>query len=321
MRLKVIHALLVVGSTIVLFGTWNGSACAEGLITNLKLTSDLRRLIIMYEGRIGDPEIRTLANPSRIVVDLPDGRLGSIDRKRQFANKQLRELRTGQHERGARIVLDFGNYTAPQYKLRTLGNYVVVFLSEAGPPVHPLQARIRESRDIGRFQMRTKTEPRIKPRHVRKKPRARKPLSQVSQDQNDRFPQTSSPLFIKSAKVVNGMLLINVARKGKSAKEYRINLDVDWKRLGFKSADIHSVRKRASGEDKLAEAESITREEKLQSHVWKYPRKHHLPHGKSVRLKTLPHGPTRVSAKGNSSGPPPVNCVAKPCGFAPNPNE
>ncbi len=204
--------LLLAGSTGI------AQSAELGEILEVKATSDFRRVIIKCEGEVGPPAAYELAEPSRLVIDF-HARLGKMEAKTVFRGQPIREIRAGKLPKGSRLVVDFGENRVPQYQIRQIDNYFVVFLSDA-----PLQSAASEA--AAAAPSTPVWEPTSFPAVAASEPAA----------------TDTSGLVIKSAKVIKGMIVLEVEDRNGKPKSYRVDIGVDFDQMGFHTAAVRRIK-------------------------------------------------------------------------------
>lgn len=188
---------------------WCSAASASGEITEINVTPDCKRISVKADGEIGRHSLTALANPNRLVLDIEGNGVskdptisGTI-----AAGVEVRAVRRGS---GARVVMNFGNRPVPEHRIRTVGNYLLLFLEGWG-------------KAAGASNW-SPPEPAAFPR-----------------PKQDPVLSSSADLQIKSAEVSNGLIVLKVANSAHPERIFRIELGVDFNQLGFNTASIHSL--------------------------------------------------------------------------------
>ncbi|MBI5252688.1 MAG: hypothetical protein HY912_24600 [Desulfomonile tiedjei] len=201
-------ALVFVG---LLLGSisWGSTAGASGEITEINVTPDCKRISVRADGQIGRHSLAVLAHPNRLVLDVEGNGLskeptisGTI-----AAGVEVRAVRKGS---GARVVMNFGNRPVPEHRIRTVGNYLLLFLEGWGTPAGASNWTPPET-------------------------------PAVSKPKQDPVLTSSADLQIKSADVTNGLIVLKVANRSHPERIFKIELGVDFDQLGFNTASIHPL--------------------------------------------------------------------------------
>jgi hypothetical protein len=210
--LRALLSLIVLSSAL-----WCGSASARDTLGEVKVSPDLKRVIIKSSGQIADYNTFQLDRPPRLVIDVAGvspGKLPKTLRPEQNGGLKidLSESRSGTH-----VVLDFGGGAVPQHRIRRMDSYLIVFLDDWRPPVAASPSMASAHRTS-----KTVSPPVAAEKHESSTPG----LSQWSD------------LIIESADVIDGLIVLKVADKMRPERPYRIGLGVNLQRRGFVYAEI-----------------------------------------------------------------------------------
>jgi hypothetical protein len=198
----------------VLLVSWCSNVAAYGEITEINVTPDCKRVAVRADGQIGSHSISTMTNPNRLVLDI-DGNGISNDPTISgtiAAGVEVRAIRKGS---GARIVMNFGHRPIPEHRIRTVGNHLLLFLEGWGVAAGASSSIPHDTIKVS-------------------KPYQAAVLS------------SSADIQIKSAEVANGNIVLKVVDRTNMERTYRIELGVDFSRLGFNTASIKPLSSYAS---------------------------------------------------------------------------
>jgi len=213
------HSVLQgVAGLIVLANVAVCSAWVPGRITDVRLSSDLKRIVISAEGSVSQPAAFRIQRPSKLVIDFKGAALGTKVRNLELTDKPIRRIRPGKLKSGARIVVDFGGYEVPEYRIRRMENCFMVFFGE-----------------YRRSELAAPPEPRAVTAAKKGASRDKKRWEPVPAAKG------GTGLLIKSAKVVGNEIVLEVASKSQPGSRYRVDLGIDLDQLGFNSANIRKV--------------------------------------------------------------------------------
>lgn len=222
------HFAAISGLLLVIGAIGIAQGADPGRIVEVKATEDFRRVIIRCQGMVEPPAAYELAEPSRLVIDFLHAGMGDVEGKKEYVGQSIREIRTGKLPKGSRLVVDFGENPVPQYQIRQIDNYFVVFLSDV--PMEPAASAA--------------------PAPIRNAPIWEEtpfPVTAAS----DPGPTDISGLVIKSAKVVKGMIVLEVENQSGQPKSYRVDIGIDFDQMGFHTAAVRRMkgitRRRATG--------------------------------------------------------------------------
>jgi hypothetical protein len=215
------HSILVLAASVLVAGLVEERAFAANKITDLKVSSDSRRVVVTCDGPMIPAGVCRLEGPSKLAIDIPGIGLGDIAQSVQSSEGPSLEARVARTPSGVRLVLDFGEKPVPEHKIRRLENCLMVLLSPwATVPNESWSA------PAGDHSPPPPPTPRVP------KQRERKPPSVSSH----------GVMEIKSAEVVNGLIVLKVVRKDNPARVYRIDLGVNLDKSGFNSANIYPAK-------------------------------------------------------------------------------
>jgi len=258
--LHIFRGLSALCFLVVLHGAVPGvcEALGVGKVAEVSVSPDVRRVSIKIDGIAGNHAESTAANPSRLIIDIPGAGVGKPLVVKGAGKESGLSIRVAKSESGARVVLDFGTASIPEYRVRRLGSFLMVFLQEWHPTIpKPQRAAVQE-------QPAEKELPPLSTHRIRRDdseamPSLRVPREreqQISRVRNGRAGQTevrqaalaaagphheSAELFIRSAEVSGGLIVLHVARRSDPATLYRIDLGLDFTQLGFSAARISPV--------------------------------------------------------------------------------
>jgi hypothetical protein len=235
LSLKQTNCLAVIATIFAMVFFFESTGLAAGTITDVKISPDLKRVIVKCEGPIDERMSSSVQRSSLLVIDLAGATLGDVERSTRAGREAGLEVRVSKTNTGARLVLDFGGAAVPEHKIRRVGDYLMVFLGEWTPKAAP--------------PTKTAATP----------PRPAQPAHAAPAKSNPpvRLALDSSGLTIKSVKVVDGVIVLQVANRTKPAGNYRIDLGINFDQLGFSVANVQPIpefRKPTAlggGDDKL----------------------------------------------------------------------
>ncbi|MFH1117227.1 MAG: AMIN domain-containing protein [Pseudomonadota bacterium] len=191
-------------------------------LAKVTASPDLRRVVIESSGIIGRYNAFELERPPRLVIDIdgvkPGKEAKTIPPERTGGLRiQVSESRSGTH-----VVLDFGGGPVPSHRIRHMDNYLIVFL--------------------GTWRAPSAGTPSTEGAEVSKpKPKAPAVRHVESTEKRNGTGSNLSDLTIKSAQVMDGIIVLKVADRANPDRLFRINLGVNLDRLGFVSAGIYPL--------------------------------------------------------------------------------
>ncbi len=224
---------LLVSCVFASLGIWMVPALAleHGSIVGVKVSPDLRRIVIQSDGPLGQYKAFVIGQPYRLVMDFKDAGLSRGLSRIKFDKKPIREIRLGSTAIRTRVVVDFGQNPAPPYKVRREGGHLVVLLGES-LPIPPRAAT------SGSLKAKAQTPP---PKSAPKQ--ARKPEKK----------QNASLLRIKSAAVVDGLIVVELSKAKDPKRSCKLIMEVDLDRMKLSRAVLND------GEGNIACAEKTSK--------------------------------------------------------------
>lgn len=183
-------------------------AVDSGRITDVRVSSDLKQVLIRGDGPLGKHSAFVINQPYRLVMDFDSAGLGELPAKIRIDKGPIGEIRLGKVNSRSRVVLDFGSNPVPPYKVLHQGNFMVITLGEGVAPI-----------------------PRggvaIKPLHV-----ASKPSSNVKAANSAKVPARSespSGMSITTSGVKDNLIFMELADRNDPKRVYRVAIDFDVK--------------------------------------------------------------------------------------------
>ncbi len=197
-------------------------SCLANDLVEVQVSSDLKRVVVRAQDSIRDYSSFTLHRPSRLVIDIPGCGSGDVHRIDPPGKPGSLGVRVSGTRSGARLVLDFKGGQVPAHRIRRMDNCLLVFLSDWSVP-----ATASSSRHLSVGE----ESPRPAQRNSRRSHSRERGFA-------ERVKEHSSDISIKSAEVVNGIIVLQVAENRNPNRIYRIELGVNLDTLGFDSAGI-----------------------------------------------------------------------------------
>lgn len=211
------YGLLVFG-ILAFSNAWMPPAYAldRGDIVGVRIAPDLRRIIIQSDGPLGEHKAFVIGQPYRLVIDFQDVRLSRGLSRIKVGKKPIREIRLGSTASRTRVVVDFGLNPAPPYKIHQKSEGLVVSLGESLPaPPRPS--------GVSRKANTQEPPPKPRPKHAR------------SPKQKQKAPH----LKIKSAEVIDGLVVVELADTKNPQKSCKLILEVDLDRMKLNRAALN----------------------------------------------------------------------------------
>jgi len=207
-------------------------------ITNLQISSDLRKVVIKGQGDIGRPSTFLLDKPPRLVIDFPGAGLDLSEGMKPEQKEDGLTVRAAKTPSGVRVVLDFGRGSVPEHKIHRMGNDLIVFLEErTAMPTTPHPSVLAER------HLPQRTSPSVVTR----------PSDPVSAGNQE--------LEVKATQIAGHLIVLKVADRKDPGNIFRVELGLDLDRLGFTSARIiPPARQKTSAVPPPAQARVVPRE-------------------------------------------------------------
>ncbi len=184
----------------------NAQAQETAHITDVRLAGDLRTVTVQLDATPGKRSAFVLDKPSRLVVDIESAGLGKVPGKINVGRGGVNEIRIGAVNSKARVVVDFGDNPAPPFAVDSVGSQIIVSMgavsqgtaavSEPPKPTPVQRAAVRPERP----------KYNSSPKHVVERPEG---------------------LSVKSAKVNNGRIVVELADSKAPGKTERLLIDYD----------------------------------------------------------------------------------------------
>jgi hypothetical protein len=183
-------------SFVIVMLLCSAAVCRAVSVTEIDLSPDLKRAAVKLDGELGRFNQFTLSNPSRIVIEFKDVSVNHPPKIIGIDNGSGVTVRTANSAIGARVVFDFGAKALPEYKLQKMGRNLLLSMSEwSGEACSGAPAP-------------TPKGPRAKPQRS--------------------FAAGDTTLEVKSVRIVNGEIQLDVANHAYSGATYRVNVGVDF---------------------------------------------------------------------------------------------
>ena len=232
MRVGMICKMLRYGLSIIglcaLFGGWAlpVHSADRGSIVGVRISPDLSRVVIESDGPLGNHKAFVIGQPYRLVLDFPEADLSPGLSRIKVEKAPIREIRLGSTPSRTRVVIDFGRNAAPPYKIHRERGHLVLALGKSFPVPH---RAVPEKRKASAPKAPTKPQPK----------HARKPEKK----------KTASEIRIKSATVVDGLVVLELAGEKTPKKSCKLVLEVDLDRMKVSRAVLNDGKGNLTCED------------------------------------------------------------------------
>jgi hypothetical protein len=214
---------------LLITGPAFGSEMLGGRLDNVKPSPDGRRVAITFHGNVERPKTLVKRDRSELIIDFENTEMESLPAPIVIDHKPIGEIRLKRVGTGIRVVLDFGDYSVPDYGIKRLGDCYILFLGES---------ELRRKSSTGRARVARRTWRSAKSRSSR---------SSVKAGWAAEPARSGTRLKIRSARVVDGKIILHVSDMNRPSRTYRIRLGVDLDQAGFTTAEIGRVRKSRKG--------------------------------------------------------------------------
>lgn len=271
-RRKCLSTLLGAALLAMIPGVFSASAADN--LTKVTASPDLRRVIIESSGKIGQYNVFELERPPRLVIDVQGVSPGTAAKTTPPERTGGLKIQVSESRSGSHVVLDFGGGPVPSHRIRQMDNYLIVFLGDWRAPS---ASTVASAPPPAAVQSKPKTQARS--------PAKPRPLRNTANSTRAKL----SDLAIKSAQVMDGIIVLKVADRANPDRLYRISLGVNLDRLGFVSAGIFPLT---------------------------------VNPGSVQKTEGSSHGPSRTSGDSGTKGPRKIlePATSAPVADAPNPD-
>ncbi len=191
------------------------AANASGYISDIKVSPDLKTLLIKFKGDPGKHTAFVMDNPYRLIVDFESTGLATIPRRIRIARTPIREIRLGSNSSRARVVVDFGANPAPTYKIHRKKGLVALVLDLELEPEPVRKPKRRSAR---------------KPK--KKKHRPKPARTRVTNS------DLNSPMKVTTAGTADNMIYLELVDKKDSNRRYRLVMEMDMNRIRVNQVSI-----------------------------------------------------------------------------------
>jgi hypothetical protein len=195
-------------------------AASPTRITDVRISDDLRRVVVKGNGPLSPVHKYRQEGPSRLAILLSDTVLGDVDRTIRNPDNSALLVYVSSTDAGVKLVLDFGKAGVPEFKTRVMDNCLIALLGPSGSPVAPPAQDSSFSSVAG-----TARPPKLET--AKREPVETHSDSHVRHD-----------LKVCSAEVIDGLIVLQVASKQNPAQKYKIKLGLNLDSLGFNSATL-----------------------------------------------------------------------------------
>lgn len=236
---RIVNACAILILTAIVFVAVNRDAEANSpiKITAVKISRDMRRVVVKGNGPISTEHLYRLEGKSRLAIMIPDAVLGDMDRTIRNPDDNALLVYVSPAGTGVKIVLDFGKTGVPDFKIRVLDDCLIALLGPSG-------SHASASQD-GSFGAAAGSAGPQKPVEARQQPLE---IPAISRETGD--------LTICSAEVIDGLVVVQVASKENGGRKYKIKLGLNLEDLGFNSATVSRVREHGKSQRSVSSVRS-----------------------------------------------------------------
>jgi hypothetical protein len=205
----------VVGCLFVLLATGGASGSEPAFITGLQVAPDQKHISLRYSGDLGRHAAFVMSNPRRLVVDFEATGVARIPGRVKVDRPPIKEVRIGQDNGRARIVIDFGDEAVPPFSIDRQSDRVLVVLGNQSPHRTTLRGQASEAARAGAPAPKPARQPRVEGRQP-----------------------PSSPLSVRNATLNGDLVLVELADRDQPGKTYRLTLDFDHEAMKLRKASV-----------------------------------------------------------------------------------
>jgi hypothetical protein len=203
---------------LLLFAVVSGVGAESGRIAAVRLSPDLANLEVRWDGQVGRHSAQVLNSPNRLVIDLESAVLGKLPARIKVGRDSVDEIRLGQHDSRARLVIDFGQNPVPRFNVLRQDQSILVSLGKGQQP---------------------STAPSVS---AAANPAERPVRPVVSSSGNKQREKGDSRLSMKQAGVTKDGIVMDLADRKEPKREYRLNIDLDQNTLQVNKATFSDTR-------------------------------------------------------------------------------
>lgn len=180
----------------------------DATIVGIRVSPDVSKIAIESDSPLSAHKAFVIGNPYRLVMDFPNTALARRLSRIKVDKEPIREIRLGSTASRTRVVIDFGRSPAPPYKIRREGTHLVVSLGRGLP--------------VPRHAVAEKKEKAAPARPSKPRP---KPVAKPAENKE------KSSLQIKSADVVDGLVVLELTDTKSPTRTCKLVLDVDMEQM------------------------------------------------------------------------------------------
>ncbi len=216
-----------------------------GSISSVKISPDMRQVVITGDGVLGRHTTFTLDKPYRLVVDFDSTALGNMINRIKLERPPISEIRLGKLQNRARLVIDFGDFPVPAYAIERSNNVAVIALGESNIPItEKIVEPIREKDNRGQKHQAQN----LRPIQAKKEASSKivesvpaptpieKPATEVQTKKSAE--RTQSEQSVKKAALSNDLLIVEIQDPENPGRTYSIAIDIDFKNQTLRSASL-----------------------------------------------------------------------------------
>ena len=232
----------------------------NGAISTVRISPDLRQIVVRAEGILGRHTAFAFDKPYRLVVDFESTSLGKVPSRIKLEKPPISEIRLGKLENRARLVIDFGDNPVPSYAIERQDNMAVIALGESAQikaQNHSEAIHDQEPKPQKRSVVNSKPVPLKKEQNqtIEQVP-APAPIKNVASlpaNQNRSAP-VQPQQAIKKAVLSNDLLLVEFQDPANPGQTFNLAIDIDLKDHTLKGASLSGL----NGEIKRFEISEYT---------------------------------------------------------------
>ena len=250
----------ILAITPILFDSCPAQESMPGYITSVRISPDLRQVVVKADGVLGKHSAFAFDKPYRLVVDFDSTALGKVSNRIRVEKGPISEIRLGKFENRARLVIDFGAVPVPTYAIERQANMAVIALGETG-----LIPRENHGENVQEDDRKAQKRPSVKSQPTPPKKEQVKTVESVPAPAPMKNPipnpqpqatlgSSSSDPSVKKVLLSNDLLLVEFQDPRNPGLSYNLAIDIDLKGQTLRSASLSDLK----GEVKRFEISEMT---------------------------------------------------------------
>jgi hypothetical protein len=190
-------------------------ANGTGEIVGLSLSPDYKKLLVKVIGAVSLRESFVTASPNVLALDFEAAGFNGPQPLTRYDKGPVRMLKTDTSGPSQRVYVDFRGPVAPEYRIKRIGDFFIVFMDEE---------------DIVRAQSAAPSKA---------------PPGGLTGKADGSIPVKEDPdsnLSIEGASAKDDTIFLTVMDRNDPSRSYKITLSIDFESLGFNKASVSRLR-------------------------------------------------------------------------------